>query len=89
MNLFVYLLFIIIILLFPYSLGEVELFEEANFLNSPVHIVPEWYFCSQYAILRSVPSKAIGVVAIGLRIVVFFIYPRTIRYITPARNIST
>lgn len=40
-NLIAYLFFFALILLYPYSLGEVELFEEANFLSSPVHIVPE------------------------------------------------
>lgn len=41
LNVPVYLLAVVGILLWPYRLGEVELFEEANFLNSPVHIVPE------------------------------------------------
>jgi hypothetical protein len=40
-NIVWYLLFVVVLLLYPYSLGEVELFEEANYLNSPVHIVPE------------------------------------------------
>ena len=40
-NVVVYIVFLVVILLFPYSLGEVELFEEANFLNSPDHIIPE------------------------------------------------
>jgi len=40
-NILVYLLAFIFILLFPYSLREVELFEEANSLNSPIHILPE------------------------------------------------
>lgn len=86
-NISIYLFFIFIILILPYSLGEVELFEETNTLSSPVHIVPEWYFCIQYAILRSVPSKSIGVVIILLSILVFFIYPSSIGYISPASNI--
>jgi ubiquinol-cytochrome c reductase cytochrome b subunit len=68
-------------LLYPYSLGEVELFEEANYLNSPVHIVPEWYFLTSYAILRRVPSKRIGVLIIGIRILVLFLYPLSVRYV--------
>lgn len=40
-NMVGYMLAFFLILVFPYSLGEVELFEEANSLNSPIHILPE------------------------------------------------
>lgn len=80
-NIIWYLLFIIVLLLYPYSLGEVELFEEANYLNSPVHIVPEWYFLTSYAILRSVPSKRMGVLIMGIRILVLFLYPLSVSYV--------
>lgn len=82
-----YIILVILILLFPYSIGEVELFEEANYLSSPVHIVPEWYFCSAYAILRRVPSKGIGVLIIGARVGILFVYPYSIGYITPIRGV--
>jgi len=49
--------------LVPYSLAEPELFQEANALTSPVHIVPEWYFCAFYGILRRIPNKSVGVLA--------------------------
>jgi quinol-cytochrome oxidoreductase complex cytochrome b subunit len=77
------------IIAFPYSLGEVELFEEANTLNSPLHILPEWYFLSQYAILRSVPSKGIGVLLIFLRIGILLLYPFTRSYVSPISGISS
>jgi ubiquinol-cytochrome c reductase cytochrome b subunit len=80
--------FVVFLLLFPYSLGEVELFEEANFLNSPVHIIPEWYFLVSYAILRRVPSKGLGVLIIVGRLMVFFLYPLSANYITPPRGVS-
>lgn len=88
MNIIWYLVFILFLLMFPYSLGEVELFEEANFLNSPVHIVPEFYFLAAYAILRSVPSKGLGVLIMISSQLVFFLYPLTTSYVTPHRGLS-
>jgi len=89
LNLVLYLIFLVLMLTYPYVLGEVELFEEANTMNSPVHIVPEFYFCAQYAILRSVPSKGVGVLIIILRIGVLFIYPLSISYISVSRVVSS
>lgn len=86
-NIVWYIGLVALILLFPYALGEVELFEEANYLRSPVHIVPEWYFCSSYAILRRVPSKGLGVIIMVLRIGVLFLYPYSIGYVAPIREV--
>lgn len=86
-NIVWYSVFLVLILLYPYSLGEPELFEEANYLNSPMHITPEWYFLVQYAILRRVPSKGIGVVIIILSIIVLFLLPLSVSYVTPASNL--
>jgi len=55
-----------------YSLGDSENFNPANPLSTPIHIQPEWYFLFAYAILRSVPSKLGGVVALLIRISIFF-----------------
>lgn len=90
MNLFFYMVFIITMLLFPYSLGEPELFEEANSLNSPVHITPEWYFLAAYAVLRSVPRKPVGVIIALLMFVVLYAlsYFNT-GYITPPSGLSS
>jgi len=88
-NVIIYMGFLVAILLYPYALGEVELFEESNILSSPAHIVPEWYFCVRYAILRSVPSKGAGVLIIAGRIAILFLYPSISNYITPASNWGT
>jgi ubiquinol-cytochrome c reductase cytochrome b subunit len=55
-------------------LGDPEIFLEADFLNSPVHIVPEWYFLFAYAILRAIPNKVLGVIFLVLRIFSFFVF---------------
>lgn len=68
-------LFLIFILLEPYTLGDPENFIPANPLVTPVHIQPEWYFLFAYAILRSIPNKLGGVVAMILSILVWFILP--------------
>lgn len=53
----------------PFILGDVEMFTEANVLSSPVHIAPEWYFLFMYAILRAVPWKLFGVLAIFFSVI--------------------
>jgi ubiquinol-cytochrome c reductase cytochrome b subunit len=49
--------------------------EEANPLKTPLHIVPEWYFLPFYAILRSIPDKLGGVVAMFGSIVILLFLP--------------
>jgi ubiquinol-cytochrome c reductase cytochrome b subunit len=49
----------------------------ANPLVTPIHIQPEWYFLWVYAILRSIPNKLGGVVALALALLVIFILPLT------------
>jgi len=61
---------IIIISNIPNILGDVENFNQANPLIAPLHIQPEWYFLFAYVILRSVPSKLGGVVALVLSILI-------------------
>nr|YP_001742095.1 cytochrome b [Suberites domuncula]CAM84210.1 cytochrome b [Suberites domuncula] len=70
----------ILAFLFPYTLGDAENYKEANPLVTPVHIKPEWYFLFAYAILRSVPNKLGGVVALVSSIVVLFILPYLARF---------
>nr|YP_004347533.1 cytochrome b [Megacopta cribraria]ADZ23062.1 cytochrome b [Megacopta cribraria]UYA97575.1 cytochrome b [Megacopta cribraria]UYA97588.1 cytochrome b [Megacopta cribraria]UYA97614.1 cytochrome b [Megacopta cribraria]UYA97627.1 cytochrome b [Megacopta cribraria] len=55
--------FSMLILMEPRMLGDPENFIPANPLVTPVHIQPEWYFLFAYAILRSIPNKLGGVVA--------------------------
>nr|UQV94673.1 cytochrome B ubiquinol-cytochrome C reductase subunit [Haplopteris ensiformis]UQV94709.1 cytochrome B ubiquinol-cytochrome Creductasesubunit [Haplopteris ensiformis]UQV94728.1 cytochrome B ubiquinol-cytochrome Creductasesubunit [Haplopteris ensiformis] len=50
----------------PNALGHPDNYMPANPMSTPAHIVPEWYFLPIYAILRSIPNKLGGVVAIGL-----------------------
>lgn len=68
-------LFYIFILLEPYTLGDPENFILANPLVTPVHIQPEWYFLFAYAILRSIPNKLGGVIAMLLSIIIWFTLP--------------
>lgn len=53
----------------PNALGHSDNYIEANSMVTPEHIVPEWYFLPFYAILRSIPNKALGIVAMGLALV--------------------
>ena len=47
----------------PDYLGHADNYIEANPLSTPPHIVPEWYFLPYYAILRAIPNKLLGVIA--------------------------
>lgn len=51
---------------YPNVLGHPDNYIPANPMATPAHIVPEWYFLPTYAILRSIPNKLGGVLAIGL-----------------------
>uniref|UniRef100_A0AAU7BAX9 Cytochrome b n=1 Tax=Ischyroplectron isolatum TaxID=3073460 RepID=A0AAU7BAX9_9ORTH len=62
-------------LLNPYLLGDPDNFIPANPLVTPVHIQPEWYFLFAYAILRSIPNKLGGVIALVLSIAILLIMP--------------
>nr|UBU97866.1 cytochrome b [Gryllus bimaculatus] len=59
----------------PYLLGDPDNFTPANPLVTPVHIQPEWYFLFAYAILRSIPNKLGGVVALIASIAILFLLP--------------
>lgn len=76
---FIILLFflILITLLTPYDLGDPDNFIPANPLVTPPHIQPEWYFLFAYAILRSIPNKLGGVIALVFSIAILFILPFT------------
>lgn len=65
---FLFMLFVFAVLVFfyPEYLGHPDNLIPANPYSTPQHIVPEWYFLWVYAILRSIPNKAAGVIAIGL-----------------------
>nr|ASY98205.1 cytochrome b [Toxodera hauseri] len=59
----------------PYILGDPDNFIPANPLITPVHIQPEWYFLFAYAILRSIPNKLGGVIALVMSIAILFFLP--------------
>ena len=69
------ILLIVICFFFPWTLGDPENFIPANPLVTPVHIQPEWYFLIAYAILRSIPNKLGGVVALAISIIILIICP--------------
>nr|ACL99782.1 cytochrome b [Haliotis tuberculata coccinea] len=72
----VLLFFLMLLVLFdPFLLGDPENFIPANPLVTPVHIQPEWYFLFAYAILRSIPNKLGGVVALAMSVVILFVVP--------------
>nr|YP_161259.1 cytochrome b [Notoryctes typhlops]CAG26458.1 cytochrome b [Notoryctes typhlops] len=59
----------------PDILGDPDNFSPANPLNTPPHIKPEWYFLFAYAILRSIPNKLGGVLALLASIMILLIIP--------------
>nr|AVN68301.1 cytochrome b [Lamproblatta albipalpus] len=59
----------------PYMLGDPDNFTPANPLVTPIHIQPEWYFLFAYAILRSIPNKLGGVIALFMSIAILFTMP--------------
>nr|YP_009132685.1 cytochrome b [Thitarodes gonggaensis]AKA63379.1 cytochrome b [Thitarodes gonggaensis] len=61
----------------PYILSDPDNFIPANPLMTPIHIQPEWYFLFAYAILRSIPNKLGGVIALIMSIAILFILPFT------------
>nr|QIH96330.1 cytochrome b [Amara aulica] len=65
----------ILTLLNPYYLGDPDNFTPANPLITPIHIQPEWYFLFAYAILRSIPNKLGGVIALIMSILILMILP--------------
>nr|AIZ02939.1 cytochrome b [Tirumala limniace] len=70
----IYLL-IMLTLINPYLLGDPDNFIPANPLVTPIHIQPEWYFLFAYAILRSIPNKLGGVIALVMSIFILIILP--------------
>ena len=73
--------FIIVLSLFvffmPNALGDSENYVKANPMQTPPAIVPEWYLLPFYAILRSIPNKLLGVIAMIAAILILLIMPFT------------
>lgn len=70
-----FILFAWLVFFAPNALGHPDNYIEANPMVTPAHIVPEWYFLPFYAILRAIPDKLGGVVAMFGSILVLFVLP--------------
>jgi len=72
----VYLMFFLGMVFYaPNILGHTDNYIPANPMVTPAHIVPEWYFLPFYAILRAIPNKLLGVVAMVAAILILFALP--------------
>ena len=69
------ILFAVFVFYMPEAMGHVDNNIPANPLSTPPHIVPEWYLLPYYAILRAVPDKLMGVMALVGAIVCIFALP--------------
>ena len=69
------LIFAYFVFYIPNFLGHPDNYIEADPLKTPAHIVPEWYFLPFYAILRAIPSKLLGVIAMFAAIGVLLFVP--------------
>nr|YP_010394031.1 apocytochrome b [Peronospora belbahrii]DAZ88039.1 TPA_asm: apocytochrome b [Peronospora belbahrii] len=72
-----FLVFFIFIFYYPNTLGHPDNYIEANPMKTPLHIVPEWYFLPFYAILRSIPNKIGGVIAMFGSLIILLTIPFT------------
>jgi ubiquinol-cytochrome c reductase cytochrome b/c1 subunit len=68
-------LFAWLVFFLPNYLGHPDNYIMADPLKTPAHIVPEWYFLPFYAILRAIPSKLGGVIAMFGSIAIFILVP--------------
>ncbi len=69
------LIFFAVVFFAPNSLGHPDNYIQADPLVTPPHIVPEWYYLPFYAILRSIPDKLMGVIAMFAAILILFALP--------------
>ena len=72
-----FLVFFVFVFYCPNTLGHPDNYIEANPMKTPLHIVPEWYFLPFYAILRSVPDKIGGVIAMFGSLIILLTIPFT------------
>nr|BBN79986.1 cytochrome b [Grandidierella japonica] len=70
----------------PLMLGDDENFVMADPTTTPRHIQPEWYFLFAYAILRSIPNKLGGVIALALSVAILYTLPLTTKFIKIKSN---
>ena len=70
-----FIIYFIFVFFYPNYLGHHDNYTPANPMVTPAHIVPEWYFLPFYAILRSIPDKLLGVIAMFFAILILFALP--------------
>ena len=71
---FALLLTTLLLLAMPTITMDTELYQAVNTMSTPQHIIPEWYLLPYYAVLRCVPSKALGcVAALGLLVLLLMV----------------
>nr|YP_009667300.1 cytochrome b [Phryganopsyche latipennis]APQ47901.1 cytochrome b [Phryganopsyche latipennis] len=73
--LFMLILLMILMMKYPFLLSDPDNFIPANPMVTPIHIQPEWYFLFAYAILRSIPNKLGGVIALIFSIMILLTLP--------------
>ena len=77
-TIFIFILVLSVFVFFmPNRLGDSENYVMANAMQTPPAIVPEWYLLPFYAILRSIPNKLLGVIAMFSAILILLIMPFT------------
>jgi quinol-cytochrome oxidoreductase complex cytochrome b subunit len=69
------IIYLSVVFFAPNFFGEPDNYIPANPMVTPAHIVPEWYFLPFYAILRSIPNKLAGVLAMFGAIIILFFLP--------------
>nr|YP_009444531.1 cytochrome b [Microceramus pontificus]ASP44430.1 cytochrome b [Microceramus pontificus] len=74
-GLIVMMVLFMLVMFSPNLLIDPENFIPANPMSTPPHIQPEWYFLFAYAILRSIPSKLGGVIALVMSIFILYFFP--------------
>lgn len=70
-----FIIFFIFLSYYPNQLGHPDNYIMADPMKTPLHIVPEWYFLPFYAILRSIPNKTGGVIAMFSSLIILFLIP--------------
>nr|YP_010433581.1 cytochrome b [Polypodium hydriforme]USZ79613.1 cytochrome b [Polypodium hydriforme] len=71
----IFLIFLVFVFQFPYLLGDVQNWVPVDSLQTPVSIVPEWYFLWDYAVLRCIPNKVLGVLVLVFFYLLLVLFP--------------
>jgi quinol-cytochrome oxidoreductase complex cytochrome b subunit len=74
---FFFLVLSIVVCFYPNMMGHSDNYIPANPMSTPASIVPEWYLLPFYAILRSIPNKLLGVIAMFASLLILLVLPIT------------